>query len=357
MDKTLNEILTGTGNIYDDGYLSTKNLFLNCFNQLPQVMYISAIDGEKAFNIFKEQYKNQIRSVHEERYYKAIKRKGGFNKALIILSTNCILEFDDDCCEILHDGSDAVFIDTLRAEIAKIKQPQRRQPFEINLIIHSRGSFDLKAMEVKKTNLNLDLYYEDDFKPVDEVIRKQLSKKNNKGIVLLHGLPGTGKTTYLRYLIGRIKKRVLFLSPDAASHLMAPEFMQLLIDNPNTVIVIEDAENVIMDRRMNNSSSVSNLLNISDGLLADFLNVQLICTFNSALSTIDSALLREGRLIAQYEFGKLSAEKGQRLSDKLGYDRLIANPMTIAEITNQQEKVVVKRARPVLGFRREAIVA
>ena len=45
--------------------------------------------------------------------------------------------------------------------------------------------------------------------------------------------------------------------------------------NPNSVLIIEDAENVIMDRKLNNSGSVSrNLLNISDGLLADFLNVQ-----------------------------------------------------------------------------------
>jgi predicted AAA+ superfamily ATPase len=45
------------------------------------------------------------------------------------------------------------------------------------------------------------------------VIQQRLRKKEDKGIVLLHGLPGTGKTTYLRYLIGRIKKRVLFVSP------------------------------------------------------------------------------------------------------------------------------------------------
>lgn len=164
-------------------------------------------------------------------------------------------------------------------------------------------------MEIKRTKLNLDLYYEDDFKEVDEIIRKRLNKNNDKGVVLLHGLPGTGKTTYLRYLIGKIKKRVLFLSPNIAENLMNPDLIQLLIDNPNSVLIIEDAENVIMDRRSNNSSSVSNLLNISDGLLSDILNTQLICTFNSSLTLIDSALTRKGRLIAKYEFGKLGVKK------------------------------------------------
>src|ERR1043165_1344896 len=185
-------------------------------------------------------------------------------------------------------------------------------------------------MEVKRTKLNLDLFYEDDFRPIDELIRRRLNQKNDKGIVLLHGLPGTGKTTYLRYLIGKIAKRVLFLSPNVAGNLMNPDFIDLLIDNPNTVLIIEAAENIIMDRRNANDSSVSNLLNISDGLLADFLNVQLICTFNSPLTMVDSALMRKGRLIAKYEFGKLSVRKAQRLSDHLGFNRKIERPITLA---------------------------
>ena len=184
----------------------------------------------------------------------------------------------------------------------------------------------------------MSLYYEDDFIEVDRTIQNRLMKKDDKGIVLLHGLPGTGKTTYLRYLIGRLKKKVLFLSPAVAGNIMNPDFMDLLIDNPNSILIIEDAENIIMDRRISNDSSVSNLLNISDGLLADFLSVQLICTFNHPVSMVDSALMRKGRLIAKYEFGKLSMEKGQKLSNHFGFDTIISRPMTIAEIANQHEK-------------------
>ena len=119
---------------------------------------------------------------------------------------------------------------------------------------------------------------------------------------------------------------------------MNPEFIELLINNPNTVVIIEDAENIIMDRRTTGSSSVSNLLNISDGLLADFLNVQIICTFNSSLTMVDSALMRKGRLIAKYEFGKLGVDKAQKLSDHLGFDTMITKPMTVAEIANQHEE-------------------
>jgi ATP-dependent 26S proteasome regulatory subunit len=207
-------------------------------------------------------------------------------------------------------------------------------------------------MDIKKTNLDLGLYYGDDFLPVHKTILERLNKRQDKGIVLLHGLPGTGKTTYIRYLIGRLKKKVLLLSPAVAGGLMGSEFMELLIDNPDSILVIEDAENVIMDRRISGGSSISNLLNVSDGLLSDFLNVQVICTFNHPLSMVDAALMRKGRLIAKYEFGKLSAGKAQALSKHLGFDTVITEPMTIAEIANPHEKAYAPKQVEVIGFRR-----
>lgn len=100
---------------------------------------------------------------------------------------------------------------------------------------------------------------------------------------------------------------------------------------------------------------ITNLLNISDGLLADFLNVQIICTFNSSVAFIDSALMRKGRLIANYEFGKLSREKAQRLSHHLGLKNTILEPMTIAEIANPNEKTQPVSRTEVIGFRRNNV--
>jgi ATP-dependent 26S proteasome regulatory subunit len=110
-----------------------------------------------------------------------------------------------------------------------------------------------------------------------------------------------------------------------------------------------------MDRKSSPNSSVSNLLNISDGLLADFLNVQLICTFNSSLTMVDTALMRKGRLIAKYEFGKLNVLKAQRLSKRMGFKTMINKPMTISEIANQHEMEQVQKRTEVIGFGRSLV--
>ena len=346
-----NTTFTGT-KIFDNRFIDIKSLYLSLFNVLPNMNYLGNIDGERMYKAFTEKYASLVLSTNAYRWYEQRKKQYRFDRTVVILSNNFVLEFNDTYIHILHDGDSNDFLQELTAMAVRFRERTRWTKAEVSLIVKEYDSLDLRPMEIKKTRLDLDLYYEDDFKEVDELIRKRLNKKEDKGIVLLHGLPGTGKTTYLRYLIGKVRKRVLFLSPDVAGHLMDPSFIQLLIDNPDTILIIEDAENIIMDRRSNNSSSVSNLLNISDGLLADFLNVQLICTFNSALTLIDNALMRKGRLIAKYEFGKLSVEKAQRLNDKLGLEQVISEPMTIAEITNPSEPNAQQPQVQVIGFRR-----
>jgi hypothetical protein len=356
MDNLNTRQITNNINLFDSRFVDAKNLYMHNFGALPNMNFIDSIDGEKAFNAFKEKYGKDIKHIHQYDWFEHKKKKYQFGKTLIVMQHNFIIEFEDWCCNILHDGQQQELLKDITALAKQCKERQRKEPLEINLIVKNGNSLDLKSMEIKRTKIDLNLYYEDEFKTIDETIRKRLNKKKDRGIVLLHGLPGTGKTTYLRYLIGKIKKRVLFLSPNVASNLMDPDFIELLINNPNTVVVIEDAENIIMDRRNSYDSSVSNLLNISDGLLADFLNVQIICTFNSSLTLVDSALMRKGRLIAKYEFGKLSANKAQRLSNHLGFDTMINKPMTVAEISNQHEQNFDIKQVQVIGFRREELM-
>ncbi|MEO1652972.1 MAG: AAA family ATPase, partial [Bacteroidota bacterium] len=130
----------------------------------------------------------------------------------------------------------------------------------------------------------------------------------------------------------------------------SPDFLPLLIDNPNSVLIIEDAENIVEARENGRNVSVSNLLNIADGLLSDCLNIQILCTFNIHISKIDQALLRKGRLIASYEFKELKAEKARSLSEKLGFHTEVKFPMTLTDVYNQKERSFKKEVDAQIGF-------
>jgi hypothetical protein len=347
--------IVNADSIFERNFLDNKAFFMYCYQQAPSIVYATQVNDEKVLQYLKDEYGDAITHIYQNSWYNRAKRRAEFLSTIILFRDNILIDLTGSCCEILHLQADHPFATQLIKELSRFKRREKKTDFEVNLVTKEDGAMSLKAMAIKKTQLNLGLYYEDDFAEVHKTILERLNRKNDKGIVLLHGLPGTGKTTYIRYLIGRLKKKVMLLSPAVARDIMSSDFMDLLIDNPNSILIIEDAENIITDRRISNDSSVSNLLNVSDGLLSDFLNVQILCTFNHPLSLVDAALMRKGRLIAKYEFGKLSKGKAQALSKHLGFDTVVREPMTIAAIANQHEKKYSAERVEVIGFRRASL--
>ena len=128
------------------------------------------------------------------------------------------------------------------------------------------------------------------------------------------------------------------MPPNLAASITSPRLMELMFENPNSVLIIEDAERIIRNRDQDKNSPISALLNLSDGLLSDCLNIQIICTFNTDLSNVDQALMRKGRLISKYEFKALEVKKANTLSKKLGYNAHFTEPQVLSNIYNQNEK-------------------
>jgi hypothetical protein len=338
--------------LFDEYFIEAKNFYLKEFNTMPCIAYIGNVNTSAIFSVIQSGQFGKVTATYQRNYFNWQQEQIEFSKTLFKLQGKMMVKLGDDWLEILFSNNDYDRANKMLHTFKTMKAPQKEDDYEINIISLSGGSLDLKILAIKPTKLDINLYYNDDFLAVHNTINERLSKENDKGIVLLHGLPGTGKTTYLRYLIGNLKKKVMFVSPSVAGNLMNPEFMDLLLDNPNSILVIEDAENIIMDRRYSSQSSVSNLLNISDGLLSDCLNVQIICTFNSELHLVDNALLRKGRLIARYEFGKLETVKAQALAKHLQKPIQVNKPMTLAEITNPEETHHETKQVNVIGFRR-----
>jgi hypothetical protein len=351
-NNTLPKEIEFKGDLFSKHFIDSKSFYLFQFKKLPSITVIRNIDHEKVYKLLRTEFKTELEA---EYHYSTISKKTAYQEkeeSIIQMKEEILLELGDSYCEFYFNDPSNPLLQRLISSVAAKRGIRRNKPQEINLITRGEYGLELTKMDVKRTSLKLELFYEDDFADVHQTIIKRLNKKEDKGIVLLHGLPGTGKTTYLRHLVGKIHKRVLFIPPDMAGQIANPELVRLLIDNPNSVLVIEDAENIVMQRQAGSDSAVSNLLNISDGLLSDFLNVQIVCTFNSNMNIVDQALMRKGRLIASYDFKKLSIRKAQQLSNHLGHKTVINQPMTLSEVVNQKERSFLQE-RTIIGFRAE----
>jgi hypothetical protein len=275
------------------------------------------------------------------------------HNSIIKICDRCILDFRRDELRICHhrDLDVSVYFDMFKKFII---QPMKESYF--NVIAKSEYSdfgYNLVSFPIKDRNISIEKMYNDDMVPVDNEITKFLNDSDSNGFVLLHGIQGTGKTTYIRHLIKTIDSRFIYMPVHMASAMDSPHFLPFLINYPGSVLIIEDCEEIIRSRESNqgDNSGIANLLNIGDGLLSDALNLKVIITFNTNIEKIDKAILRKGRMKARYEFKELEANKVKSLLDDLGIKDVEAKPMTIADIFNATEmSFEVNDSKGKIGF-------
>jgi hypothetical protein len=211
--------------------------------------------------------------------------------------------------------------------------------------VDSKGQFSLQSHNVKEDFEidDLDIQYGYGFEKFHDELMKRFTNES-QGLVLFHGIPGTGKTYYIRHLLKEMSeanKIVIYMPPNMVDYLVDPGFMTFLqqtvsehsADGNFCVLLIEDAEPLLASRNAETRiQGVTNLLNMTDGLLNDMLKLQIICTFNVELRQLDAALLRPGRLIARKEFKALGEIEANLLGQSLGIKHNFTAPATLSEI-------------------------
>ena len=325
------------------GNLITKHFRISDDYQIKQAPFFAVIK-EMGFN------RIYVREFYGHNNYGASEvweKRNGMATTLISIS-NVIRKWTDTVKKAFKDGigvdvqvysnDESEIYTELVEKIIELGKRRKHESNNIALVIQTPRGYDTTSFELPEQKLDIELGYGKGFKPIHEKIINTLNQKNGKGLVLLHGTPGTGKTHYLKYIASKVKdKRVLFIPPYLADFITSPEMTPFLIQNSNSILFIEDAERVITDRNNVGANGVSNILNITDGILSDILKIQIVATFNMDKAKIDSALLRKGRLIAEHKFDALPIDDANNLIKHLGKNHIATKPMTLTEIYNLEE--------------------
>lgn len=185
-------------------------------------------------------------------------------------------------------------------------------------------------MEVPK-EMDLALNYGDAFVSRHTDLVNKLNS-NRAGLFILFGVPGSGKSTMIKHLTSLVDREFIYVPVGMVSQLASPDMMSFLMEKKNSILVLEDAEKAVRTREDNaDSSVVSTLLNLTDGILGNVLNISIIATYNAERETVDKAFLRKGRLKFEHEFKSLTLAETNRLLTHL---KLPASnkPLTLAEI-------------------------
>jgi len=233
------------------------------------------------------------------------------------------------------------------SNMVKVNKPTKIEN-EIPYFYAFKGASDkveLMELKFKKMSINLKANYNDDL-PYGKITELLHSEKSE--LILLNGLPGTGKTTLIKHMISEIEReklrRIIMFDFNLLSNISFSELINFFLNQKGSIIVLEDCDKLLSKRESGNNF-MSTLLNMTDGIIGESLNIKFLCTFNSKDTQIDPALMRKGRLSLHYTFGKLCLDKVKLLCPNA------TSPMTLAEIYyNGTENNFSTRETRRIGF-------
>lgn len=307
--------------------LSLQNLFYVYNNYFPNCLMFnrSSRDGKYYFDTNKMlQY--FIENISEDEQMETIKyvsedlSNGELSTGFCVLlhKSNLFARFENSISEsyILFSNDNEEELKKFKEMVMKFYVAEENKKNNLYTIGSNANGFTLIENPVRDIkNFDIAKQYNDDFKPQNDKIEEFIKSDKQSGLVILHGLKGTGKTTYIRHLINtHPEKRFVFVPSGLIEILGSHSFQSFLLTLTNHIIILEDCENALRDRKTNmNGSAVSLLLNLSDGLLSDGLGLKFICTFNEDIKDMDEAITRKGRLAVKYEFKGLDTDKANNL--------------------------------------------
>lgn len=190
-------------------------------------------------------------------------------------------------------------------------------------------------------------YSEDVLQDYDHIV-KDLSTSSPCGrLMIFAGPPGTGKTYMVRSLLQEVPTCAFVIVP---SHLVqelgSPELLPALVQTRNDgltgalVMVIEDADKVLVERKKGDMSAISALLNLGDGILGSSLDIRVLATTNASELEMDPATRRPGRLCRYIEIGSLEPDQAEEVLFRLTGEHVpFKESASLAEIYNQARKM------------------
>ena len=199
-----------------------------------------------------------------------------------------------------------------------------------------------REFAVDKFEMDVNKNYNDDFpfKKITEILGRKRSD-----LILFYGEPGCGKTSFIKWLSHNTDNDYIFIDPSVISSCSDAVLFNFMADNKDSVFVLEDCEKLLESRDGGQNKGIGALLNLTDGVIGDVINIKFICTFNCNIGKLDKALLRKGRLSLKYEFKELSLEKTKALCPEAD------KPMSLADIYNFGEEVdFSKKEEKRIGF-------
>ncbi len=270
-------------------------------------------------------------------------RKDNNNQTVLMASKNTMISISTSSRGKSADASlvtnDQEIFKNVTALLSRVLVPEDTAKGLVFTLASGMNGYSITRLGVAGADLERGNYSPEVLADYDHIVADLNTDSPCGRLVILSGPPGTGKTFLVRSLLAQAKKSAFILiPPHLVKDLNGPEILPALIDakresKGSIVLVIEDADQVLVKREDGDMGAISSLLNLGDGILGSVLDVRILATTNATQLQIDPATMRPGRLCRHTIIEDLNPETAtaaiQRLTKKpFRYEQ----PATIAQV-------------------------
>ena len=204
-------------------------------------------------------------------------------------------------------------------------------------------STGLEIEPISRINLdeNVELFFnEKTLKSVNKLCKT--IKKSDKGLSILYGERGSGKTSVISYIADKLDRIIIYIPNSLLeATINNSDFRNFLKKYHKPIIIIDDAEMIFNEMFTKSNIYVNNLLQMVEGLLSDSIQVNIITIFNvEDEEEVDHTLLECNSLIDVIKFEYLDEEEATNLSKHLQHNKKYKNKTKLIDIikkTNSKE--------------------
>jgi len=183
-------------------------------------------------------------------------------------------------------------------------------------------------------------------------------------LILWHGQPGTGKTHALRALVHEWSDwcDVAFITDPELFVGGSPTYLFRVVNftggrtagesrRRSKLIILEDAGELMTPQaRSLIGQGLSRLLNLTDGMLGQGMNIMVLITTNEPLSAMHPAVVRPGRCLCEMEFGAFPVHEANRWLKAQGSHKTVKEATTLAELYAIIGGKIVRDVKPIVSL-------
>jgi len=300
----------------------------------------------------KDIFDYEINDIINERFFSKISDKVwiGFTHFDILNDVSFIGEV-----VIYYDPQYKELVDEILEDILEFvidEESNQTGSSESNLYSMTIGQngFDSEKILINSESFeNIEYFYNNHVLSNVNKLEKKI-KKTTKGLTIIWGQRGCGKTTLLKYLSHKIPTKNFYFIPSTLFDLTinTPDFRNFIKKRKDSVFILDDCEVYFSDSYNKSNIFSTNLIQLVDGLDSDELAINIIVCLNCEKeSDIDISLFETSSLIDSIEIDYLEKDKILELNKHLGKKTKIKQPSKLSDVLRNK---IDKKTISEIGF-------